>query len=218
MIVIATNNGANVLPALIASLHETGHTPSEFLIVDTGTTEATAREYLALLATQGYCVTRTPYKGYDTGAWLWAYREFPADEYLFLHDSILVDTPEIVNVFRRQWQHGVGAVAFAGFPMFFDNNAQMEFLADCFDMDRVKAAERGIFGNLFYTRHAVLQEMEAQGFLPSIPNDKNECCALERGWATAFRSCGFGVVELLDNYRDVETSGVGVRKVYQHRL
>ncbi len=131
---------------------------------------------------------------------------------------MIVELPDIVGLFRSMWIEGLGAVAFAGFPLFYDNQEQMEFLAECFSLERIQVPERGIFGNLFYTRHEVLADLEQQGFLPSIPANKNECCALERGWAIAFRSCGYGVQELLWNYGDVVKSGVGLRKVYQHRL
>lgn len=207
-IVIATHNGASVLPALLDRLDHYGAGDQELLIVDTGSDDPASLEYLARLTERGIPVTQTPYRGYDTGAYLWAFRHHPADNYLFMQDSLLVTAPDWLERFSTDSD----VTALAAFPFAYDNAAQRNWLIHQFPSAQMKTPTHGIFGPVFATSHAVLIELDQCGFLAAVPSDKNQQQAMERGWAIAFASRGIKVRFLVENYVSLNVSDVGVQK------
>lgn len=213
LIVVATNNGSKVLPPLLESLEQHGRGGCDLLLVDTGTTEAASLELLEALRGQGVAVTKTPYRGYDTGAYLWAYREREAETYLFLHDSLMATQPGWTAHFLT----GDPVVALAAFPMAFDDEAQLDWLLTRFPADQMRPVSQGIFGPIFAARREALLTLERRGFLNAIPSNKNEQQAMERGWAIAFASCGIPVKYLVDFYQNVNSANVGLHKRLMQR-
>jgi hypothetical protein len=94
LIVVATNNGKTFLPGLLESLEQHGTSGHNVLLVDTGSKCPESIAFLEQAKAQswpfGLDVIQTPYSGYDTGAYIHAFRTVPADDYLFIHDSVLV--------------------------------------------------------------------------------------------------------------------------------
>ncbi|MBX3118674.1 MAG: hypothetical protein KF784_06385 [Fimbriimonadaceae bacterium] len=195
MIAIATNNGHKFLPELIESLETYGTDGHDVLIVDTGSSDPAATEYLGALESYNgpfkLMVTQTPYKGYDTGAYLWAFRNFPADTYIFMQDSVLVKQPGWTKEFESRLSFGVGAVPWLTFPLQWDSEEQVGFVTEKFQTTDL--APFGVFGPMFATTHDALSDLESQGLLNVIPSNKHEQQAMERGWAFAFIKGGYGV-------------------------
>lgn len=195
MIAIATNNGHKFLPELLQSLETYGTDGHDVLVVDTGSSDPVATAYLESLKSYNgpfkLTVTHTPYKGYDTGAYLWAFRNFPADTYIFMQDSALVKESGWVQQFESRLTYGVGAVPWLIFPLQWDSNEQIQFVTEKFQSTGL--APFGVFGPMFATTHKALSDLEDQGLLNVIPTNKHEQQAMERGWAFAFTKGGYGV-------------------------
>src|SRR4051812_29377575 len=94
MIVVATNNGKDYLPALLDSFKQYGTGGRKVVIMDTGSTCEVSKSYIASAISDDWPfeleADTTPYRGYDTGAYIHAYRSRPADDYVFLQDSVMV--------------------------------------------------------------------------------------------------------------------------------
>ncbi len=195
MIAIATNNGHRFLPELIHSLETHGTDGHDVLIVDTGSSDPDATAYLDTLKSYSgpfkLTVTQTPYKGYDTGAYLWAFRNFPSDTYIFLQDSVLIKQSGWVKDFESRLTYGVGAAPWLTFPVQWDNEEQIQYVTEKFQSTDL--APFGVFGPIFATTHAALSDLEEQGLLNVVPTNKHQQQAMERGWAFAFIKGGYGV-------------------------
>jgi hypothetical protein len=126
----------------------------------------------------------TPYQGYDTGAYLWAYWNVDADKYLFVQDSLVPLTEDFAEPFFRELDtHPV--VAWVGFPFFWDNEFQE--IATRFHLKSIAKLDFGIFGPIFAATREALDTLTTKKLLPTIPNFKVEQQAQERAWAIAFK-------------------------------
>lgn len=122
--------------------------------------------------------------GHPTGAYLKAYREYPAKNYLFIQDSMQALQADYLEPFiEKMPEHG--AVAWGLFPMAFDSREQVDWVESHYDG---VAPEFGIFGPIFYTSRDSLKTLEDRGLLPPIPKDKLQAQGTERMWAWAFQN------------------------------
>ena len=199
MIVISTNNGAQWLPALIKSLEIYGPTEEEYLVVDTQSSDQEYWEWVQKLPTQTSLkvkVTQTPYAGRDTGAIVWAYRNFPADEYMFLHDTLIVKEVGWLDKFREVMPE-LGVVAWKYFDYeWYNDQATADFVMNAIGYnDNHKI---GIFGPIMYTNRKTLDLFESKKLLEAIPTCKAEMQAMELGWVAI---CYAAKVPLLALYK-----------------
>lgn len=184
-IIIATNNGKKFLIPLLESIERHGgifnHRVS---IVDTGSTDAESIAYLdELKRNEKYSVNITPYKGYDTGAYIWAYKNFQDDEFLFMHDSMEVAE----EGWLQDFGHPPNAVkAYASFGMTFDYGTdQQQRLIDLGIYNPDSAT--GIMGPIFCVPRTVLDSLDQRFDLKRlIPQKKTDQQGMERGWAMLF--------------------------------
>lgn len=188
MIVIATNNGHRFLPELIPALERLGTGGYEVLLVDTGSTDPRTLELLEELKSyEGPLrlrVTCTPYRGYDTGAYIHAYREFPADRYIFLQDSLMPKHGGWVEEFGSRFSFGVGVVPWLVFPLTWDSEEQRQFVSSRYACRQ--APPYGIFGPIFAAERTALERLDRKSLLNVIPTSKAEQQGMERGWSLAF--------------------------------
>ncbi|HQU17487.1 MAG TPA: glycosyltransferase family A protein [Fimbriimonadaceae bacterium] len=195
MIVVATNNGHRFLPELIRSIEECGDGGHEVVIVDTQSSAPEAQEYLSTLAAYSgplrLSVDQTPYKGYDTGAYLHAFRKLAADSYIFLQDSACPKEPGWTEAFTSRLTYGVGCVPWLTFPLQWDEEGQLEFIRQQYRTDRVPPL--GVFGPMFAASRESLLKLDQMKLLDAIPSTKVEQQAMERGWPLAFFLGGFGI-------------------------
>jgi hypothetical protein len=57
----------------------------------------------------------------------------------------------------------------------------------------------GINGGMFYTTRNVLDNLNIRGWLNFQTINKNEACAMERGWSVLFQEAGFKTYYMTDN-------------------
>lgn len=190
-IVIATHNGVEHLREFFQAYRGD---PEMLNVVDTGSAPEVYQEVRALCAKWGADCLRTPYRGYDTGAYLWAYWHLRHDNFLFLHDSMVPLVDDIVAPFAERMPER-GAVGWVGFGMVWDSEEQARATMFLYGTDQ---PSQGIFGPVFYTNRATLREMSDRGLLPAYPATRPMAQGLERGWAILFRRAGFPVVYLND--------------------
>lgn len=126
--------------------------------------------------------------GHPTGAYIRAYREHPAQNYLFIQDSMFAKQPDYLDEFKSRLRPGIGAVAWALFRQGFDN-AEMEKWAKSFFGNDYPGI--GIFGPVFYTSRQNLRKLEQNNWFPPIPTNKLEAQTTERMWSWAFYKAGF---------------------------
>lgn len=145
---------------------------------------------------------------HPTGAYLTAYRQVKAKNYLFMQDSMesLIDDP--VEPFRGQ------TTAWASFPFFYDDIPQREWVRKKF----TKEPELGIFGPVFYVSRENLEKLDKLNLLPDIPENKWQACGTERAWACAFFEAGIPVRFLGEYNREKMGEGLfPFKKVFANR-
>lgn len=201
MIVIATNNGMKYLPSLLASLELHGTGDHEVLVMDTGSSNPEFLTYLKEIGDREWpfklAVDRTPFSGYDTGAYIHAYRTREADTYVFMQDSVLVKSAGWIHAFESRLTFNVGCVPWLVFPMQWDNQDQIDWIQAKYRTNQWPPF--GIFGPIFCATKEALDMLDSRRYLEVIPSNKIEQQAMERGWATAFELSGLSV-------RPIETS------------
>jgi len=196
LVVVATHNGSQFLPHWLEWKH-----PSKVLLVDTGSTESRALEMLRQ-PPEGIEVTRTPFKGYDTGAYLWAYWNYPADEYLFLHDSMEPMVEDYIQPFRTAMTRRFQMVAWSGFPTtVWDSKEQHDAIMWLYPWE---LPPLGIFGPVFFTNRDTLQHMDNMGCLPSYPTHKLWAQGLERIWSSLAHKANVPVTYLRADHAPID--------------
>lgn len=125
VIVIASHK--NEAKELVESIEK--HTPNEkFIVVDSD-------------GFGGYCIN----------SYLRGYLENPDQEYIFLHDSMLVKDKEWLQRFRDKCKGGI--VAHSTFPLRYDNPEQQNFAGF------VPDGEVGVFGPIFYATAKAMEKI-----------------------------------------------------------
>ncbi len=124
--------------------------------------------------------------GYPTGAYIRAFKEYPAKNYLFIQDTMLAKQPDYLQPFIDK-KPRKGAVAWCLFHMDFDTSDQKDYAHSLYAEN---PPDYGIFGPVFYVSRKCLEELEYRGLLPPVPRDKLEAQTSERLWAWALKNAG----------------------------
>lgn len=190
MIVIATNNGMAFLPKLLDSFSKYGTAGHKVCIVDTGSTDPVYIDYINSLDKDAYIIMKTPYRGYDTGAYIWAYRNTNESEYLFMHDSMEVVDSGWVEEFST---HG-DVCAYSFFKLnYFD--FQFNHFKDVGIYNPNTTV--GMAGPIFYIKRPILDLLDAQFNLDKvIPDCKWNQSGMELGWYMMFATMNIHVHNL----------------------
>lgn len=194
MIVVATNNGGSHLPRLLSSMERFGTGGHRVCIVDTGSDQEASIRMLAGLGPAKYTVTRTPYKGYDTGAYVWAYSNYQDSSYLFMHDSMEVLSSDWVSEFESR---GTDMCYYAWFDVAHGCPEQLVRLDQ---LGIYNPSTRAcVFGPIFYARRGALDALHNRFDLSSvIPPSKLHQMGMEIGWAMMAETCGLTIASLGD--------------------
>lgn len=205
MIVIATHEGRDYICPLLESWNLYGTNGHDIAVVETG---GSSQEYLDHLNDISLwqwkfnlSISRTPYKGYDTGAYLWAYNTFHYEqEFLFMHDSMLVKRHDVMHDFSFIASAGAcGCVPWLVFRQNgYDNQEQVEFVSRFADDPTLPGF--GIFGPIFYAERDALDRLDRRLLDGVTPTEKNHQMAMERGWAVAFARADVKVQSLDDDF------------------
>lgn len=213
LVVVASNNGKEHLESFLAA--NDGRYP--VLIVDTGTTDSDCLDYLRAIDNPRVSVTRTPYRGYDSGAYLWSFWHYPARFYLFLHDSLIPTQPDYVQPFIDRMPP-LGAVAWTNFNYGdWDSPEQRNAIEYMFPVGELGPPPCGIFGPIFLTNHLTLEHLSLRGLMPTIPTHKDMAQGMERGWAICFHRAGLPVCVIRPGH-DRAAMQAGQYPVFTKRL
>lgn len=181
LIVVASYNGKEFLPRFLNSLEDHKKEDFDVLVVDTGTTDIESLNYLESIKTK-YKVERTPYKGYDTGAYIYAIKGHLYDEYIFLHDSLEVLSDNFINEFRG---HQKDVCYYSNFCLGYDNEEQRLHLVNVGIFNG--ETTHGCFGPIFYAKRNVLEDiLKTFDVDKIIPTNKIQQQGMERGWPMMF--------------------------------
>lgn len=164
-------------------------------------------------------VDTSQHGGYVSGALIDTYRFGPkADSYLVVQDTMEPLFDRVVDPFLDAAEaQKTPAVAWARFPMFFDNGAQEHWVKQQYQ--QMLNPEHGIFGPVFYVERKVLEKLDKLGRLPKKPTNKNEANGTERAWSFALALLGIKPGYLHEWSEEFLTSGDALpfRKVYAGR-
>jgi glycosyltransferase involved in cell wall biosynthesis len=209
MIVIATNNGNEDLPRLLDSLEKYNYNNFPICIVDTGSTNEEFINYLEELKTLNKYTIFNIKGGYDTGAYIHAYKNTNSDYYIFLQDSTEIKHEDF---FKKLEEYSDKGCIFA-FYIFADPDSVGDFtqiLEKYYDAESMANYQFGIFGPMFATSREVL-DLIYNNNLYLIPTNKVEQMAMERGWAIAAYKLGILVYSFdMFNYSNLAND------VYHH--
>jgi hypothetical protein len=127
--------------------------------------------------------------GHPSAAYVKAYHEHPAHNYLFIQDSMEAIEDDVIKPFKDKGE----VVSWAHFHFNFDNDAQRDYLVAQYEDN---PPEYGIFGPVFYASRESLEKLDKQGLFPNTPQDKLQAQGTERGWAWAFHKADIKVESL----------------------
>jgi hypothetical protein len=197
MIVIATHNGIDFLPNLLGSLNKYGIGNHKLLVVDTQSDDLKFLEYLNEVRNQlGVEVVTTPYAGYDTGAYLYTYRNYSDKDYIFLQDSMTIKNKDWLQKISQR-----DVTCLFTIPMICDNDSQYQWLNDHFPNT---PCNEGIFGPIFYTTKEVLDRANEKHLLEAIPTNKSQQQGYERAWGIIFSTIKAKVNSLYGKYDHIK--------------
>jgi hypothetical protein len=204
VIVIATHEGQEYIGQLLESWNTYGTNGHDIAVVETGGSSQVYLDHLNDISLTRWnfnlSISRTPYKGYDTGAYLWAYENFQDEEsFLFMHDSLVVKRPKVMYDFLEISSYSnADCVAWLVFRQNdYENQEQVDHVKQFVDDPTIYPDPGfGIFGPIFYTERRALASLDPRFFQYAIPKDKNQQEANERGWPAAFRQAGVKIGSL----------------------
>ena len=206
MIVIATNNGKNYLPKLLNSLNELEYS-IDVTIIDTQSNDTESIEFINNIDKDSYkfniSFLQTPYRGFDTGAYIYAIRNIKnVDRFYFLQDSIVIKDIKLFDEINKRLCKGK-VVPLVGFRTLYDNQEQIDFCNDNFGSSYYKC---GIFGPMFSILKEDIELIDDN--LLVYPNNKNIQMAMERGWSVIFNKYDLNVEPIYDyDYEKIMNDG-----------
>jgi hypothetical protein len=187
MIVIATYNDTSILTNFLHSLKKTIDLDEKILIVCSCPNQTNMINFLNEIKSNNvfdfdFNISVTPYSGYDTGAFIWAYKEFYDEYYIFLQDSLIINNPNWLNTFKN-FRDKSTLNTWCSFSV-NDETAHTDFFIPKmgFTPNSLNGSV-GVFGNMFQISKYGLDKINEKFNLSNfIPTDKVGSCAMERGW------------------------------------
>lgn len=201
MIVIATNNGKDLLINLLSDL-ENINPECGVSIIDTQSTDIESQTFLNDIELNNpykfdIKVHRTPYRGYDSGAYIYAMNNIKADRFYFLQDSIRIKDINIFDNFDKKLKTGTIVSLITVPSNLYDNQEQIDF---CLKTYGKKDFTKGIFGPMFSILNEDVQKINKKFLV--YPTSKILQMGLERGWAIIFDICKFNIEQLEEEEND----------------
>lgn len=204
MIVIATNNGKKLLIDLLSDLEKI-NPKCGVSIIDTQSSDLDSQLFLNNIELENpykfdIKVYRTPYRGYDSGAYMYAMNNIKADRFYFIQDSMRIKDFNIFENVDKKLKIGT-IVPLITFPSnLYDSQEQIEFCLKTYGRSEFT---KGIFGPMFSILNEDVQKINKKFLV--YPTNKILQMGLERGWGIIFDICGFNI-EPLEEEPDFEKS------------
>jgi hypothetical protein len=206
MIIIATNNGMEFLPNLLSDLEKFNIT-EEISIIDTQSSDSKFIDYLENLKSfnkfkLNINVYQTPYRGFDTGAYVYSIKNLKSDRFIFLQDSIRIKSKDFFNLIdeKLKTSNVVTVLTFDG--NFWDNQIQKDFSLKHFG---TTTFDKGIFGPMFSISYLDSQKLNSLIY----PIDKNQQMAMERCWSIIFKQQNFTIDSIDGSHNDFKIQNDG---------
>lgn len=215
MIVIATNNGKNYLSELLSDFQRIGIS-DEISIIDTQSTDIESLQFLESLRDKNdfdlnIKVYQTPYRGFDTGAYIYAIKNLKSDKFYFMQDSIRVKSIEYFNEINKRLKVGTIVPLITFGPHLYDENEQINFCYENFDSIEY---DKGIFGPIFAITYEDSQKIDKKYLV--YPTNKMLQMGMERGWSILFKKYGFEIepIEGAYDYHKLANDGYALFKKF----
>lgn len=188
MIVIPSHDRIDLLVKMVRRLCEIDLNGHEVLVVDTNSDSQQYQETLNHIAPwfldshTNFNFVRKEYKCRDSGAYIHAYKNFPSDKYIFLHDSVYINNPNfIVEMDNALDSHDV--VPVFNFEFGYDNYEQQVWAEK--NLPQITNYPKyGFIGPIFGVNRSTLDTFPSDWFIE--PSNKMEGCGMERRWAVMF--------------------------------
>jgi len=215
MIVIAAYNKIDYTVDLLNSINGTVNLNERVLIVCTCPLKLEFIDSVKQLVensnyTFNIDYTVTPYSGYDSGAYIWAYQNYYDDYYIFLQDSIRVNHLDWFTRFKS-FRHNMTINTWCFF-IINDEDTHTKFFLEKINGHKSLNGSIGIFGPIFQISRTALNLIDQKFNLTKfIPSTKVEATAMERGWAYIADAIGLQVNHIDGHYSRNESD-------YQHKL
>lgn len=195
ILVIATNNGKKYLTNLLNSL-EIIKFNKKIAIIDTQSTQTDSIEFLKGLKLNNEYnldieIYKTPYSGYDTGAYIYAMKNFKYEVFYFIQDSMVIKSIDFFEKIKEKLSPGVIVPIVTFCSNFYDNEEEKNF---CLNNLGTYNYSKGIFGPMFSITGQDVSLIEDKWFV--LPKNKNEQMAMERGWSIIFEKYNFKIIPL----------------------
>jgi hypothetical protein len=208
MIVIATNNGKPYLLELLSDFQRIG-VSDEISIIDTQSTDIESLEFLESLKIKNdfglkINVYQTPYRGFDTGAYIYAINNLKSDKFYFMQDSIKIKSIEYFNEINKRLKVGTVVPLITFGPHLYDENEQIIFCYENFDSIEY---DKGIFGPIFAITNEDVRKIDKKYLV--YPTNKMLQMGMERGWSVLFKKYGFEIEPIEGAYDYMKLSNDG---------
>lgn len=207
MIVVACYNNPEVIDNFMSSLNDSELIDEQILLVCTDSSQTQMIKHLSQLKNDNLLIDVTPYKGYDTGAFIWAYKNYKSDYYIFLQESLIVNKKNWYSIFKSHRKKNVLS-SWCTFDLFWDNQQQKDVILSKIENNQFNLEGKpvGVFGNMFQIDYESLKKIDDRYNLNRfIPNDKVlGSCAMERGWSYLAKNCGIEINNIDGYYSNRE--------------
>lgn len=188
MIVIPSHDRIDLLVRMVRRLCEIDLNGHEVLIVDTNSDSEQYQETISNIAPwflhyhQNFKFVRKDYKCRDSGAFIHAYKNYHAEKYIFLHDSVQITNPNFIAEMDLALQ-SYDVVPVFNFGFGYDNYEQ-QIWAEQKLPPITNYPQDGFIGPLFGVNKSTLDKLPTEWLIE--PTNKMEGCGMERRWAVMF--------------------------------
>jgi hypothetical protein len=219
MIVIATNNGKNHLIELLSVINVI-NPECGVSIIDTQSNDEETIKFLNELDEKNpyrfkLQIHQTPYRGFDSGAYMYAINNIKAERFYFIQDSIRIKTLNFFKNIDSKLKPGT-VVPLITFPAnTYDSQEQIDFCLNNFGKAEFS---QGIFGPMFAIMNEDAQKIDKKHLV--WPTNKMLQMGLERGWGVLFDMYGINIDPLegaYDYYRLINDQYTQFRKIINYR-
>lgn len=209
MIVIASHNGGDHLRQLIDGMSFFGTKGEDVLIVDNQTTDLYSLGYMEHLQESDLpfkvYIDKTNFTtGYEPGAFIWSFRNYEDDRYVFFQDSMRVTGPDWLTQFDDRHKEGADVVPWAIFrPLMFGMHPDnVLHVIEGWGQDlwhKYRDNLDGFFGSIFSVKREALLKADEAGLFPDkgIPTSKWGAQAMERVFPIVFAEIGASVTPII---------------------
>lgn len=209
MIVIAAYDNASVIEKLLLSMNKTNNLDEIVLVVSTDPSKTKFIKYLKTIDKTNFNfkldIDFSPVRGFESGAFIHAYKNHIDDYYIFLQDSLIVINNDWLNVFKSYRKMGT-INAWAWFENnLFDSDIQRNWIFNTMGINDISCPPICIFGNIFQANRNDLIKIDEKFNLGKfIVDDKHiGSCGMERAWAYLAQNSGIQVNYIFDHFTKV---------------